>query len=110
VTFPCSYCSFPDNKTNVTWYRNGNLMQKNDTHIIHSNGSLEITEITKGVDATVAGLEYHCVVSNEFGSIISRPALIQYASKYFLITDLCTNSECICYSGVYICFIILIKL
>jgi len=77
-------CSFEESITNVTvmWYLDGELLQADSTHIIHDNGTLEITHIMEGIDATVQGVVYHCVLSNQVGSIISRPALIQYASKY----------------------------
>ena len=83
VIFPCSYHHvFPDVEMHVTWYRNGTVIQSGDAqYTIHPNGSLEIS-IREGIDATIEGLEYRCVVSNKFGSIISKPALIQYASEY----------------------------
>ncbi|XP_065911372.1 cell adhesion molecule-related/down-regulated by oncogenes-like isoform X2 [Dysidea avara] len=77
-SFPCS---FEESATNVTvmWYRDGVLLPVDSTHIIHDNGTLEITDIIQGIDATVQGVVYRCVLSNEVGSIISKPALIQYA-------------------------------
>ena len=86
-SFPCS---FEESATNVTvmWYRDGVLLPVDSTHIIHDNGTLEITDIIQGIDATVQGVVYRCVLSNEVGSIISKPALIQYAGKHSVASSL----------------------
>ncbi|XP_065888289.1 contactin-6-like isoform X3 [Dysidea avara] len=76
-SFPCNY---DGPNITVTWYRNDVVVPADSSHIIHDNGTLEITAIVVGVDATIAGVRYHCVLSNEVGSIRSRPALIQLAS------------------------------
>ena len=74
-------CSFDGSNIRVTWYRNDVVVTADSSHIIHDSGTLEITAIVMGVDATIAGVRYHCVLSNEVGSIRSRPALIQLACK-----------------------------
>ena len=33
------------------------------------------------IDVTTEGVQYYCVLSNAFGSVISRTALLQLASK-----------------------------
>jgi len=78
---PCSVEVSPNSNITVTWYRDGQVLQADNTHIVFDNGTLEITDIVEGIDATVEGLVYFCVVSNEVGSIISRSALIQYACE-----------------------------
>ena len=74
-------CSFDGPNITVTWYRNDMLVSEDTSHIIHDNGTLEVTAIVDGVDTTTDGVIYHCVLSNEVGSIRSRPALIQLACK-----------------------------
>ena len=74
-------CSFDGSNITVTWYRNDVVVPADSSHIIHDNGTLEVTAIVEGVDATIAGVRYHCVLSNEVGSIRSRPALFQLACK-----------------------------
>jgi len=89
VMFPCG---FEGSDVNVTWYRNNDMMITEDSsHSINEDGTLEITAIVEGVDATVDGIMYHCVLSNEVGSIRSRSALIQLACKLycFVSTLLC---------------------
>ena len=81
LRLPCSVEGFPNVNVTVTWYRDDQVLQTDNTHIIQDNGTLEITVIMEGVDATVEGLVYHCIVSNEAGSVISRSALIQYACE-----------------------------
>ena len=77
-SFPCNY---DGPNITVTWYRNDVVVPADSSHIIHDNGTLEITAIVVGVDTTTDGVRYHCVLSNEVGSIRSRPALIQLACK-----------------------------
>ena len=74
-------CSFDGSNITVTWYHNDVVVPADSSHIIHDNGTLEVTAIVAGVDATIAGVRYHCVLSNEVSSIRSRPALIQLACK-----------------------------
>jgi len=74
-------CSFEGLNVTVTWYRNDIPVMADNSHIIHDNGTLEITAIVQGSDVTTDGVMYHCVLSNEVGSIRSRSALIQLACK-----------------------------
>ena len=85
-------CSFDGPNITVTWYRN-DVVPRDTNHIIHDNGTLEITAIVDGVDATTDGVIYHCVLSNEVGSIRSRPALIQLACKWY---DCHCHVVCMC--------------
>ena len=73
---------FPN--TNLTWYRDGLPMVYDDTRILHPNGTLEFRPLIDRADVTVDGVEYWCILSNAFGSVISRTALLQSASKYYL--------------------------
>ena len=82
LRLPCSVEVSSNSNITVTWYQDGQVLQADNTHIVLDNGTLEITDIVEGSDATVEGLVYFCVVSNEIGSIISRSALIQYACEY----------------------------
>jgi len=86
LRLPCSVEVSSNSNVTITWYRDGQVLQADNTHIVFDNGTLEITYIVEEIDATVEGLVYFCVVSNEAGSIISRSALIQYACEYVCCT------------------------
>ena len=78
-SFPCG---FEGTNITVTWYQNNMELSSTDSsRIIHPNGTLEITAIVEGVDASVDGVDYYCVLSNEVGSVRSRTARIQLACK-----------------------------
>ena len=72
---------FPD--TNLTWYRDGVPIVYDQTRILHPNGTLEFRPLIDRADVTVRGVAYQCMLSNAFGSVISRTALLQSASKLY---------------------------
>ena len=57
------------------------------TRTIHPNGTLEFHPLIANADLTPEGIEYYCRLSNDFGSIISRTAILKLASK--LICCIC---------------------
>ena len=77
-SFPCG---FEGTDVTVTWYRNNLELPATDTRTIHPNGTLEITAIVDDADASIDGVDYYCVLSNEVGSVRSRTARIQLACK-----------------------------
>ena len=77
-SFPCG---FEGTNITLTWYQNNIELPATDARTIHPNGTLEIIAIVEGVDASVDGVDYYCVLSNEVGSVRSRTARIQLACK-----------------------------
>jgi len=77
-SFPCG---FGGANVTVTWYQNNMELPATDTRTIHPNGTLEITAIVDGADASEYGVDYYCVLSNEVGSVRSRTARIQLACE-----------------------------
>ena len=75
------HCSHNSSNTMVTWYRNGVPLTYTGTRILYDNGTVEFRPLIALVDVSADGVEYHCVLSNAFGSVISRTALLQSASK-----------------------------
>ena len=75
------HCTHESPDTNLAWYRDGLPMEYDDTRILHPNGTLEFRPLIDRADVTVEGVKYHCMLSNAFGSVISRTALLQSASK-----------------------------
>ena len=49
--------------------------------ILHPNGTLEFRVLLDHADISEAGIGYYCQLTNAFGSVISRTALLQSASK-----------------------------
>ena len=60
-------------------------MVYDETRILHPNGTLEFRPLIDRADVTVEGVKYQCMLSNAFGSVISRTALLQSASKLIRI-------------------------
>ena len=56
-------------------------MVYDDNRILHPNGTIEFRVLLERADVSVDGIEYYCQLSNAFGSVISRTALLQAASK-----------------------------
>ena len=83
-SFPCG---FEGTDVTVTWYRNNLELPATDTRTIHPNGTLEITAIVDDADASIDGVDYYCVLSNEVGSVRSRTARIQLACKCALVWE-----------------------
>ena len=75
------HCAHESPDTTLTWYRNGVAVTYDATRILHNNGTLEFRPLIDRADVTVDGIEYYCVLSNAFGIVISRTALLQSACK-----------------------------
>ena len=75
------HCTHETPDTTLTWYRNGVVVTYDFTRRLHSNGTLEFRPLIGRADVTEEGVEYQCRLSNAFGSVISRTALLQSASK-----------------------------
>ena len=75
------HCAYSPPNTTVTWYRGTTQVTSGNTRTIHDNGTLEFHPLIATVDLTEEGVEYHCRLSNAFGSAISRTAILQSASK-----------------------------
>ena len=60
-------------------------MVNDSTRILHDNGTLEFRPLIDHADVTEEGVEYQCILSNYFSSVISRTALLQSASKLICI-------------------------
>ena len=74
-------CAYDSPNTTLTWYRGTNLVTTGNTRTIHDNGTLEFHPLIANADLTEDGVEYHCILSNAFGSVISRTAILKLASK-----------------------------
>ena len=75
------HCSHITPNTIVTWYRNGAPLTFADTRVLHDNGTVEFRPLVAEVDVSAEGVEYQCMLSNAYGSVISRIALLQSTSK-----------------------------
>ena len=58
-------------------------MAYDTNRILHPNGTIEFRVLIERADVSVDGIEYYCQLSNAFGSVISRTALLQVASKLY---------------------------
>ena len=56
-------------------------MAYDNNRILHTNGTLEFRVLIDRGDVSEDGVEYYCQLTNAFGSVISRTALLQSASK-----------------------------
>ena len=74
-------CSHDTPNTTLTWFRNGELLTYGDTRMLHDNGTVEFKPLIADVDVSPEGIRYWCMLSNAFGSVISRTALLQSACK-----------------------------
>ena len=77
----CGHDSPNTNNTDVTWFRESVELAFGGNRTILDNGTLEFTFLIDNVDLSATGVEYYCVVSNSFGSVISRIATLQSTSK-----------------------------
>ena len=75
------HCSHDSPNTTLTWYRDGLPMVYDANRILHPNGTIEFRVLLERADVSVDGIEYYCQLYNSFGSVISRTALLQSASK-----------------------------
>ena len=83
------HCAHDSPNTTLTWYRNSVQITSGTTRTIHGNGTLEFHPLIANADLTEEGVEYHCRLSNAFGSVISRIAIFKLASKLFIYCSLC---------------------
>ena len=79
------HCTHETPDTTLTWYRNGVVVTYDSTRRLHSNGTLEFRPLIDRADVSVQGVGYQCMLSNAFGSVISRTALLQSASKLIML-------------------------
>ena len=78
----CAHCS-PN--TTVTWYRGSVQITSDITGtFIYYNGTLEFFPLAYA-NLTEEGVEYHCILSNASGSVISRTAILKVASKLSIL-------------------------
>ena len=75
------HCAHDSPNTTLTWYRGSVQITSGTTRTIYDNGTLEFHPLIANADLTVEGVEYHCILSNAFGSVISRTATLKLASK-----------------------------
>ena len=79
------HCAHVSHNTTITWYRGSLQLTSSTTRTIHDNGTLTFNPLLANTDLTEEGVEYHCVLSNAFGSVISRTAILKLASKLFIL-------------------------
>ena len=77
------HCAHEPPDTNLTWFRESEKIVSGGTRIIHPNGTLEFTFLIDNFDLSATGVEYHCMLSNAFGSVISRTAILQSTCKLY---------------------------
>ena len=75
------HCAHNSPNTTLSWYRGSTQVISDMTRTIHDNGTLEFNPLIANADLTAEGVEYHCRLSNPFGSVISRTAILKLASK-----------------------------
>ena len=75
------HCAHNSPNTTLLWYRGSIEETGGGTRTIHPNGTLEFHPLIANGDVTEEGVEYHCRLSNAFGSVISRTAILKLASK-----------------------------
>ena len=69
-----------DPSPTITWYRGEPPVLVPDVHMV--NGSLVISTVVEGVDASRGGIPYHCrATTAQFGTIRSRTANVYYACE-----------------------------
>ena len=79
------HCVHDSPNTTLSWYRGSTQVTSGSTRTIHDNGTLEFNPLIANADLTADGIEYHCILSNAFGSIISRTAILKLASKLITV-------------------------
>ena len=75
------HCAHDYPNTTLSWYRGSTQVTSGGHRTIHDNGTLEFHPLIADADLTPEGVEYHCRLSNAFGSVISRTAILKLASK-----------------------------
>ena len=81
------HCSHSTPDTTLTWFRDGKPLNYTNNRILLDNGTVEFRTLLANIDVTPEGVRYQCMLSNAFGSVVSRTALLQSACK--LIYWLC---------------------
>ena len=79
------HCVHDSPNTTLKWYRGSVQITSGGTRTIHDNGTLEFHPLIANADLTEEGVEYHCILSNAFGSVISISAILKLASKLFIL-------------------------
>ena len=75
------FCGHDSPGATLRWFRNGNPLTNTGTRTVHDNGTVVFRPLISDVDISPTGIEYHCVVTNEYGSVISRTAILYEASR-----------------------------
>ena len=91
------HCAHNSPNTSLTWYRNSvQIISSGNTRTIHVNGTLEFHPLIANAYLTEEGVEYHCRLSNAFGSVISRTAILKLASKFNILcsTKIWSSHNC----------------
>ena len=89
------HCAHDSPNTTLSWYRGSQQVTSGGTRTIYRNGTLEFNPLIANVDITADGVEYHCVLSNAVGSVISRTAILRLVSKLkVLCAYVCKKSTC----------------
>lgn len=92
ATLKCPY-STTARKSSLRWLCNNTLIPNNDTRrVLQKDGSLYIQKVAGRRYNTTEG-SYRCLVSNEFGSILSNPASLKIAG---MLLHIYTNIELAC--------------
>ena len=77
------HCAHESSNTTLKWFRGSAELDLGTTRTIHPNGTLEFTFLIDNVDLSATGIEYYCMLSNAFGSVISRTAILQSTCKLY---------------------------
>ena len=93
------HCAHNSPNTTLSWYRESTQVTSSGTRTIHDNGTLEFHPLIANVDLTPDGVEYHCILSNAFGSIISGTAILKLASKLICYVAICVPTDPTCLSN-----------
>ena len=77
------HCAHNSPNTTLKWFRGSVELDLGIFRTIHDNGTLEFTLLIDNFDLSDTGVEYHCMLSNAFGSVISRTATLQSTCKLY---------------------------
>ena len=85
------HCSHNTPDTTLTWYRDDEPLTYTSNRVLLDNGTVEFRTLLAMIDVNPEGVRYQCMLSNAFGSVVSRTALLQSACKlHNKIDTLCT--------------------
>ena len=79
------HCAHDSPNTTLSWYCGSQQVLSGGTRTIYPNGTLEFHPLIANADLTEEGVEYRCRLSNTFGSVISRAAILKLASKLIAV-------------------------